>query len=72
MNCELCGNPIVPGDDYNTFRRVQGWERMTHRRASGARGGSDIVLREKLDEYAHAMCVSLARTGVQPGQETLV
>ena len=72
MTCDLCGRQIDPEDTYNVFRRVTGWERMTHRRASGARGGSDIVLREKQDAYAHALCVSLARDGIQPGQEALL
>lgn len=67
--CWRCGDSIDPHDPL-TYTRVQGWER----RAIGAsrRGGSDIVLRERLPEYAHGSCVEKARMGVSPEQQELI
>jgi len=67
--CPFCGKPIDPTSD-RTWRRVEGWERKAPA-ASTRRGGSDIALREPLDEYAHDRCIQLAKAGVSAEQMTL-
>jgi hypothetical protein len=69
--CFYCGQP-VDLQARSTLRRVVGWERVAGVRASGKHGGSDIRLRERLDEYAHEGCVALERAGVGVKQETLL
>ena len=68
MNCSICSQPVDPSSP-TTLVRVQGWER----RALGAhrRGGSDIVMRERLDEFAHGSCVERAKSGIAPTQGAL-
>jgi hypothetical protein len=68
--CSYCGEPVNPLNRF-TYRRIVAWERKapTH---SSRRGGSDAVLREQLDEWAHPHCVSLAADGIAPGQTSLV
>ena len=67
--CHFCGEPIDPTNRY-TWRAVTGWERKALDRSR--RSGSDIALREPRDEWAHDMCVSRARAGVAPLQESLL
>jgi hypothetical protein len=67
--CALCGKPIDPSG-YGVYRRVTGWERKAA--GQNRRGGSDIVLRQPLDELAHGFCVDRTRDGVNVNQETLV
>ena len=59
--CPFCGEPVDPQAS-STWRRIQGWEK----KAEGVtrRSGSDITLREPLDEYAHAGCIALEKSGV--------
>lgn len=69
--CGICGDPIDPLER-GVYQRVRGWEIKAGIRASGKHGGSDIRLREQLDEYAHGVCVMNAKAGVVPGQASLV
>ena len=70
--CSFCGDQVDVTDDRHTYRRIIGWEKIAGTRASGKHGGSDIVLRERIDEWAHTACVTAARAGVVPGQEALL
>jgi hypothetical protein len=49
---------------------VIGWERRAL--SASRKSGSDIVMRERLDEFAHGHCVELARSGVSVAQESLL
>jgi len=71
IRCALCGEPVDPLSQW-TWQRVTGWQRMAGVRASGKYGGSDIRLREPLQEWAHPHCVARAKSGVSPQQEALV
>ena len=62
--CEICGGPVDPLNPYQFARRVQGWEIRIPVRASGKAGGSDIVGRERLDQYAHPVCARNERKGL--------
>ena len=68
MICVLCSRPIERPSD--AFRRVIGWERKAN--SSSRKGGSDITLREALDEYACASCITRLRAGLNVAQESLV
>lgn len=68
--CAYCFCTVDPGSRY-IYRRVTGWERKADH-ASTRRGGSDIVLREHVEEFACPACVTLLRSGVSPGQEALL
>jgi hypothetical protein len=68
--CRFCGGPVSPSDPA-TWQRVVGWQRIAGVRASGKHGGSDIRLREPLQEWAHPYCVSAAKSGVL-GQESML
>ena len=61
--CVFCRDPVDPTDPY-VWHRMVGWERSLRVRASGKTGGSDIVMREQLEEFAHPGCVALARDGL--------
>lgn len=52
------------------FQRVVGWERKAL--ADGRRSGSDIVCRERREEFACNGCVSLLKDGITPGQGVLI
>jgi recombinational DNA repair protein (RecF pathway) len=67
--CAFCGRPVDP-NGYSVYRKITGWERKAH--AESRRGGSDIVLREPMDELAHGLCVDRTRQGVNVNQETVV
>jgi hypothetical protein len=67
--CALCREPLDPRD-WGVYRRVTGWERKGI--GNSRRSGSDIVLREPLDEFAHPYCVDRARDGVHFAQERLI
>ena len=69
--CYFCDQPIDPLAR-ETWRRVVGWERHAGVRASGKHGGSDITLREPRDQYAHPLCISRYKQGVNANQGTLV
>jgi hypothetical protein len=63
VTCPFCEKPVDPGSRY-TMQRCVGWQRIAGVRASGKHGGSDIVMRETRQEWAHASCVKLAREGL--------
>lgn len=64
-----CGREIDP-DASSTYRRIQGWERKAV--LDSRRGGSDISLREQLDEYACPVCIDRLKDGVNVNQTALV
>ena len=67
--CHLCGQPVDTGSK-STYRKVTGWERKAW--ADSRKSGSDIVLREPLDEYAHPVCIARLKAGLNVGQEALL
>jgi hypothetical protein len=67
--CHFCGGPVDP-TARETWRRIAGWERKGF--GETRRGGSDIVLRAPVDEFAHAACVAAVLNGVAIGQTSLV
>jgi hypothetical protein len=62
--CSFCGKEVNPRSRL-TYTRVTGWHRP------GKAGGSDIVLRELLDEWACQWCIDQLRYGVHPAQQRL-
>ena len=68
--CTYCFCTVDPGSRY-VYRRITGWEHKADYTGS-RRGGSDIVLREHLDELACAACITRLKSGVNPGQEALL
>lgn len=64
--CALCGNEL--GEVF--FRRIIGWERKAV--SPSRRGGSDILLREPLDEFACPACITRLQAGLNVHQEALV
>jgi hypothetical protein len=66
--CTFCHQPVDPGSRY-TYQRVTGWERKALN--PSRKHGSDIMLRESVEEWAHAPCVGLAKQGLL-GQESLL
>ena len=69
FECALCHEPVDPLSRF-TYRRIVGWERKAT--ASSRKSGSDIALREPLDEFAHGHCVSLAKQRSSSGQASLM
>jgi hypothetical protein len=67
--CAECGQP-VNATDPNTYQRVQGWERKAT--AASRKSGSDIVLREPRQEFAHAHCIHRRKLGLSPQQESMI
>jgi hypothetical protein len=67
----VCGDPVDPSPR-RSWRRVVGWQRMAGRRASGEHGGSDIALREPLDEWACPTCIDRLRAGIDVRQASLL
>ena len=57
FRCELCYLEIDPHDRF-TWQRVVGWEQ---RRTQG--GTNHIALREPRQEFAHPLCIRMARQG---------
>ena len=68
--CTFCGTPLDPGSRYN-WQRIQGWERKAHM-SSTRRGGSDISLREHVNEFACDTCIRKLKSGISPGQDSLI
>ncbi len=62
--CTFCEEPVVP-NGAQTLQKVTGWEKK--RRQGGA---NQIILREILPEYAHAMCADDRKRGVHQDQGT--
>lgn len=56
VTCAICGDPVDP-TARSTYQRITGWHR------AGRAGGSDIVSRRKLNEFAHALCVDREKSG---------
>ena len=71
VRCSLCNEPIDPRDD-KVAREITGWELRTRVRASGAKGGSDIVDRQPTGRLACWQCVRRLRDGVSTTQITFV
>lgn len=69
MNCILCGEPVDPAAR-STFHQVTGWERKAM--SASRKSGSDIVLRQPLNQYAHGHCVERKRMGIPAAQESLL
>ena len=67
--CSYCLDPVDPSDP-GTYRRIEGWERKALDPAR--RGGSDIKLREPLNEFAHSVCVDRVARGINARQESLL
>jgi hypothetical protein len=61
--CPFCSERVDPTDQYS-WQRMVGWQRIAGTRPSGKQGGSDIALRETRQEWAHAHCVRLAKSGL--------
>lgn len=66
MICTYCRASVDPR---YAWRRVVGWEQKAV--ATSRRRGSDIVLRQQLDEYACNGCVTRLKSGIALGQGTL-
>ena len=66
--CAYCGAEV---DDALAYRRILGWERKAPGSTS-RKGGSDITLREQLDEFACPECITRTRSGLNVAQESLV
>ncbi len=67
--CFYCGS-TVDTQDQSAFRRVVGWERKAV--SASRKGGSDIVLRESIDDYACFACVERLKMGLNAAQESLL
>jgi hypothetical protein len=63
--CEFCGNPVNL-KARNTLQKVTGWEK---KRSQG--GANQIILREPLPNFAHALCVDEYKQGIHPDQALL-
>jgi hypothetical protein len=68
--CTYCGTPVDPTSRY-VWTRIQGWEKKAYV-SSTRKGGSDISLREHLEQYACEDCIRKLKRGVSPGQATLI
>jgi hypothetical protein len=68
MTCRYCKGEVDP-QDRTAVQRVVGWERKGS--SSSRRGGSDILLRERREEFAHAVCVSMQQRGLNALQGSL-
>lgn len=66
VRCVYCLEWAEPSFAY---QRIQGWERKAS--ADSRRGGSDISLREHVDEFACFACVERKKAGVNIHQGTL-
>lgn len=52
------------------WQRIQGWERKAQ--GGSRRGGSDIALRERREEFACGHCIDQIRNGRSPKQGALL
>lgn len=66
IRCHYCGEEVDPS---TALQRITGWE---SKGTGTRRGGSDILARERLQDFAHRACVDSIRSGVNVGQEQLV
>jgi hypothetical protein len=67
--CQICGKPVDPVSK-QTLQRVTGWQRMAMQ--ASRRGGSDILARETVQEWAHPSCVDRAKNGIHHDQDSLL
>lgn len=67
--CAECGEPVNPADP-NTYQRVEGWERKAT--SASRKSGSDIVLREPLQLFAHSHCITRRKMGLSPQQGSMI
>jgi hypothetical protein len=65
--CFYCAKPVDPD---SAHRAVRGWE--VKGVSSTRRSGSDIVLREPLEEFACRGCILRRKHGLSTGQGRLV
>jgi hypothetical protein len=63
--CGFCNETLDPRAD-GVYRKMQGWAQG---RSSG--GTNHIALREELGEYAHAICIDLAKRRHESMQPSL-
>jgi hypothetical protein len=68
LRCFFCGQPV--DSRRSSYRRITGWERKAL--SESRKSGSDIVLREALDDYAHPGCIARVKAGLNAGQESLL
>lgn len=64
FTCPFCDRAVSPTDPTGWQRIIDGWQRSAGVRPSGKHGGSDRVLVETGQEWAHDYCVGLAKSGV--------
>lgn len=69
MKCVYCQNEVAIGDPHS-YRRVLGWEQKG--KSQSRKGGSDIVLREAINEVACGPCITRLKLGFNAKQESLV
>jgi len=62
--CSFCGREVNPASRW-TYTKIVGWHRP------GKAGGSDISLRQKVDEYACPGCIESLKAGVAVEQEAI-
>lgn len=70
VTCNYCRCELETESAATIFRRVLGWEKKAH--GLSRRGGSDIVLREPVDEFACRPCIDALKSGRSPHQEALL
>lgn len=68
VNCSYCRTPLDP-EHPNTYRRVHAWERRSL--SVSRRSASDVVLRERQQEFACSECVRRLKAGLPVMQEEL-
>jgi len=68
QNCTYCRAPVEP-DASTTYTRVTAWERKSA--SASRRSGSDIVCRERQEEFACSTCIRQMKRGVAPVQGML-
>jgi hypothetical protein len=66
--CVYCHREVV--DLRGCYQKIQGWEHKAL--TPSRRGGSDIVLRQQLDEWACAGCIHKLQVGVSVDQGVLI
>jgi hypothetical protein len=64
--CHFCGGDVDP-QSRRTWKRLAGWHR------AGAKGGSDVALRETIpDVFACDLCIRRLQAGHAPLQTSLL
>lgn len=70
VQCVYCNQQIDPESSFN-YRRIIGWERKAVS-TSSRRGGSDVALRERQNEFACGHCIAKLKRGVSSSQGALL